>query len=216
MKIEMLIAGLTAGVALAQSPYTETFDTGNALWADAASQPLDWTATGSIDGTGYVSSTVNAAGIDPQFGALAFRGQVGLGSSGGAFAGDYLSNGIDTISFDVRHDSTDALSFYVRVATPGNFPAVLFLSPVAVTPGEWTTLSFALDESSPFTVPEGGPGTFETVLSGVGNLQIGFSAPATQTSGDIAVDLDNVSIVPTPATAALLGLGGLVATRRRR
>jgi len=216
MKIEMMIAGLTAGTALAQSPYTETFNTGDALWADAASQPLVWNATGSIDGSGYVSSTVNAAGIDPQFGALSFRGQLNLGSSFGAFAGDYLSNGIDAISFDVRHDSTDALSFYVRVATPGNFPAVLFLSPVSVAAGQWTTVSFAFDPNSPFTVPEGGPGTFESVMGNVGNLQIGFGAPASQTSGDIGVDLDNVSIVPTPASVAVLGLGGLVATRRRR
>lgn len=51
-------------------------------------------------------------------------------------------------------------------------------------------------------------------------VSVGLSAFADvefATTGDVAgINVQSLNIVPTPASAALLGLGGLVATRRRR
>ena len=206
----LLPLAIAASTAHAQVPFTETFENNNAAWGDAAAQPADW------DLGGFITADVNAEGVDPQFGSIAFRAQENLGSSNGAFSGIYLADRVNTISFDIRHNSTDALSFYVRLAKPNNFPAVLFVSPVLVEANTWTTVSFAVTEFSPFTVPEGGPGTYQDVLGEVGNLQIGFGAPATQTTGIISFDLDNVSIVPAPSGALLLTGGLGLALRRRR
>ncbi|MFG0304721.1 MAG: VPLPA-CTERM sorting domain-containing protein [Phycisphaerales bacterium JB040] len=49
-------------------------------------------------------------------------------------------------------------------------------------------------------------------------VSIDLSAFATSnfTTADVSYNVQSLTIVPTPASAALLGLGGLVATRRRR
>ncbi|MFG0304722.1 MAG: VPLPA-CTERM sorting domain-containing protein [Phycisphaerales bacterium JB040] len=46
--------------------------------------------------------------------------------------------------------------------------------------------------------------------------QSAFAETLFANPGDVAIEIQSLTIVPTPASAALLGLGGLVATRRRR
>jgi MYXO-CTERM domain-containing protein len=209
MRIASLLAlALSAPAAFAgTAPFTETFDAGNANWYDGPQNPAAW------DSDGFITSTadVNSAG---GFGLLLFRAQSNYNSSNGAFTGDYVGN-IDTISFDVRHDAGQDLSFAVRFATAANSPAFVLFSPVSVASGDWTTLSFAIDPNSPFYAPAGG--TFDAVAGQVGNIQVivnrpdGLSTPLVTT-----FDLDNVAITPAPGALGLLGLGGAFVARRRR
>ncbi|MCC6322991.1 MAG: hypothetical protein IT438_16325 [Phycisphaerales bacterium] len=49
-----------------------------------------------------------------------------------------------------------------------------------------------------------------------GNLTLNFLSGQNQSIDDEGWGLDNVSVVPAPSAAAILGLGGLFASRRRR
>lgn len=204
------LALLIAPAALAGpvTPFTETFDAGNAAWLDGVQSPAAWHAPGYLS----TSADVSSAGA---FGLLLFRAQLNNGSSGGAFAGDYVASGIDRISFDVRHDANRDLSFIVRFATANNSPAFVIFSEQSVAAGEWTTVSFDIDPSNPLLTFAGG--TYDQVAPQIGNVQVlvnrvdGLTEPLL-----VNFDLDNVSIVPSPSAYALLGLGALAATRRRR
>lgn len=190
------------------SPFTESFDTGNANWLDGPQNPATWNPGGYLS----TSADVNSAGA---FGLLLFRAQQNNGSSGGAFAGNYVASGIDTISFDIRHDADRDLSFIVRFATANNSPAFVIFSEVAVQANVWTTVSFDISPDNPLLTFAGG--TYDTVAPQVGNVQVlvdrvdGLTTPLVT-----GFDLDNVAITPAPGAAALLGFAGLVAARRRR
>lgn len=61
--------------------------------------------------------------------------------------------------------------------------------------------------------------TYNTVAGSdvSGGVTLQFAAVTGADQGSVAVlFIDDVSVIPSPATAALLGLGGLCATRRRR
>lgn len=210
MRFQTLITlALATPAALAGiSPFTETFDTDNANWHDGPQNPAAWDAGGFISSSG----DVNSAGA---FGLLIFRAQTNFNSSGGAFNGDYVAGNIDTISFDIRHDAGQDLTFAVRFATATNSPAFVIFSPDPVASGVWTTLSLAIDPNSPFYAPAGG--TYDAVANQVGTVQIIVNRPDGLTDPlQVGFDLDNVAITPAPGALAMLGLGGLVAARRRR
>lgn len=216
--LPLLVVSALAGSAMAApvSNYTETFNAGDAAWANVASAPVTWNSFGGPDGSPYISTTGDLATADPQNGLLLFRCEDSLDSSGDAFVGDYLAGGVTAFSVDVRHDSTVPVSYYIRVAPVGG-PGMLFLNFTPVAAGQWTTLTFDFSSSNPGWIAEGIPSQalFDSVASGIAKVQIG--AIPTGASTQVATfDVDNFAIVPSPASAGLLGLGGLVATRRRR
>lgn len=199
---------LTAPAFATIVPFTETFDAGNANWLDGPQNPAAWNAEG------YLSTTadVSAAG---SFGLLLFRGQQNQNASGGAFAGDYIAGGIDTISFDIRHNADRDLSFIVRFATANNSPAFVIFSEVFVEANVWTTVSFDISPDNPLLTFAGG--SYATVAPQIGNVQVLVNRVPGLTDPLVAgFDLDNVAITPAPGAAALLGMAGLIAARRRR
>lgn len=204
----MLIAATGFASAGIVSPFTETFDTGNANWLDGPQNPATWNAGGYLS----TSADVSSAGA---FGLLLFRGQQNQNASGGAFAGNYVASNIDTISFDIRHDADRDLSFIVRFATANNSPAFVIFSEVAVQANVWTTVSFDISPDNPLLTFAGG--TYATVAPQIGNVQVlvnrvdGLTTPLVT-----GFDLDNVAITPAPGVAALFGFVGLAASRRRR
>jgi uncharacterized protein (TIGR03382 family) len=64
-----------------------------------------------------------------------------------------------------------------------------------------------------FNVADGTPG-FLPIAGAVSNIQSGFDFSLT--AGDIASGTSTFFVTPAPGTAALLGMAGLVAVRRRR
>jgi len=210
-----LAAAVLSAAATAQvvSPFTEDFEDGLGNWIS----PNGAETLGTAPGNSFAS--VDQTLSDPAgFGAVTvLAGTAGNGASGGAFAGDYLASGIDTLSYDVRHDAATPLAFSLRIATAANFPAVIVFgtAPVAAS-GEFTTVSFDLSLDNPLLVPEGGPEVFETTLRNVGNIQLLTDVPGPIEGETVSFAFDNVTIVPTPGVVATLGLGGLGAMRRRR
>jgi hypothetical protein len=213
----LAVAGLTAS-AVHAAPFTENFDGGNANWTTTDGSPAGWSATGGADGGGFIRTSFDLNTADAQFGAILFRGNAANNASGGGFVGDYLAQGLDEVRVRVRHDAGQDLNFYLRLTVPGPvaFPAFIILSFTPVQSGVWTELSYQLDPNSPFYVPEG-PISFASVAGNVGNLQIIVARPAGLTDPlNTSFDLDFVRTVPAPGAVALLGLGGMMAARRRR
>ncbi len=197
-------------------PFTEPFETGPANWRDVGSvNPPAWFASGALDGSAYVSVTVDVDTTPAQFDPALFRAQDEFGSSGGAFEGDWLAAGVTTLSFDVRHDGPTALTPFVRLASPANFPGAAAVGLPSVAPNVWTHIDMPLDPVLTTFVLEGFP--LSDVLSNVGHLQFGMQVAGIRGQGvTLTMDLDNVTITPAPGPAALFGALGLGACVRRR
>ena len=197
-KVLSVMCGLMAGNAAADvAPFVESFDIGNAAWGDEAGAPLAWSGSGGADGGGHVSNVFNFVDASPGgFPQVLFRGQDDLGSSGGAFVGDWLAGGITELRFMVRHDAQLPLQWFARMTPAGaNFPSVNAVHPDFVFGG--------------------GGDVFSAVFGNFGKLQIGvYGDELAGIDQDYTFQLDQVSTVPAPACGLLLT--GLLAGRRRR
>ena len=191
---------LIATQAMGVSPFSEGFDNNSSNWLDVASQPLDYFNT---DGNpnGYVSDTIS---VDENTGTV-FRGHNLFDASNDAFVGDWQAAGIHTFSFDIRHNHSDPISFFARIATSGNFPAHTAQNSNLVNPNAWTTVSFDVSQGSSEIAPEFG--SYATTFGSVGNIQIGPGIANNFPTQTITFDVDNISIVPEPTALLMVALG---------
>lgn len=203
-----------ASPAFAVAPFAEGFDSSSSNWFNAdSSTPVAWNASGQFATTSY-NFAGSAENATPAF----FRAQDEFGSSGNAFVGNYIADGVTQLTYEVRHDADVPLTFFARIATPGNYPAVAAVEFVPVLPNTWTTITINITDPNPSFIYEGPPSTFGSVFSGVGHIQIGVMVPSALAMQDttVAFDLDNVTIVPAPTALGVFGALGLLGARRRR
>ncbi len=209
---------LNAGVSF----FTEDFEGGANGWLEGTFTAPTEFATGALDGSAYISTDadLNSAGM---FGLSVLRGEDAFDASGDAFVGNYLTSGITNISFDFRHHAGIDLNIALRVATSGNTPGFAVEQPSLISSGQWVHLEYELSPLNPLWTPEGGgPGFdpfafFASVMESVGNIQVSVDRPDGLTDPFVVdFDFDNIAITPAPSAIALLGLGGLAVSRRRR
>lgn len=214
----MAVSIVSPTASAGELAFTETFDTGNANWANSASDAfVTHVPTGGVGDSGYVSTVRTFAEIENGT-SVTFRGQDEFNSSGGAFEGNWIDLGYTGVSYAVRHNAPVPVSFSARVSRPDNFPgatAVIFGPPVL--PNTWTTLDFDFSRGSPSIVTFEGS-NYDTVFSNVGHVQVTVSVPAgfEMSQAPVTFDLDNVSVsTPEPTSLVLLSLFGLAAYSRR-
>jgi hypothetical protein len=207
-------------------PFTEDFTADAANWYNpAGTAPATWVSGGGPDNSGYVSTTFNFQNLTPGLpfpnnAVNLFRAQDEFNSSNHAFEGNWIADGVTQLSFWVRHNSASPLTFFARFATPNNSPAWAGVQFAPVQTNTWTQITIPISLSNPglfFEGPPGGQAQFNSVFSNIGHVQVGvFAGDLAGVNQDFTFDLDQVSIVPGPGALALLGIGGLVARRRRR
>lgn len=199
-------------------PFTEGFDADAANWFDPAGAALlDWNADGGPSGAGdgHVTTDFAFSNAGP-FGTTLFRAQDEFGSSGGAFEGNWMASGVDTLSFWFKHDVPVPINVFARLAGPANFPGAAAVSFVPVAPNTWTEVAIPVFEGAPNIMLEGT--SYADVFSNIGHIQIGISTPEgfENDTTMYSYALDNVSITPAPGALGLLALAGLAGRRRRR
>ncbi len=203
----------------AVTSFVEHFDSGNANWrlnsSTAATQVIDGSNT-------YITVARNFESLSAGSGAVLLRAQDEFNSSNHAFEGNYLTDGVISVSALFRHNLPEAAELFVRFANPNNFPGATAEVTSLVSPNVWTPITIQINAAnSEFVTFEGSD--FNTIFSNIGHLQFGVNIPASVagTATNYGFDLDTVSIVatgaaPEPSSLFLFSLTGLLIFRRRR
>lgn len=212
---------VNAAASPAAVPFTEDFVADSANWFDnSGGSPLGWSPAGGPDGSSFALGSFNFVGSAPEDTPVIFRAQDEFGSSGGAFEGSWIADGVTEFSAFVQHDAGMPLTFFTRFSGPANFPGAFAIQFVPVPPNIWTEISFGIDPLNPqFVTFEGSD--FETVFGNIGHIQIGVSVPEALAGLDqtFTFGVDKPTILPEPTTIGLLAIGlsfGLVRGGRRR
>src|SRR3972149_11100900 len=123
--IAALAIGLTVSLAQSQGatvPFTEHFAGSVSDWADASGLSLlTYVPSGGPDGSSYASTDFIFAGAGGGPGGssvVLFRGQDEFASSGHAFEGNWISDGVDRLTAQVRHNAPLPLNFFTRFSGP--------------------------------------------------------------------------------------------------
>ncbi len=214
-----LVAASGASTSAVTLPFTETFDTNASGWVNDDHGALIHHSSGGVDDSGYVSRThqLTTPATPPPFGApleLLFRANASNDASNDAFVGDWLASGVETFTFHVRHNASTLLDMYVRIAGTGGAGASVAPGVFPVAPGVWTAIEIPIVDSNPPFVSYGA-GSFHSTFSNIVDIQLGVYVPD-DFDASVTIDLDNVGIVPEPASLMVLGAGTLGLLFRRR
>ena len=180
-----------------------SFDVDDEGWtiagdAQGASVLPDYHATGGNPG-GYISATDNV------------QGGVWYYKAPEKFRGDFQSGYGTNLTFDLRQSSLSSQFNAVDVYLRGGGLELTFDTPN--NPGtNWTPYSIGLTESSGWLLSGVAP-TQPEMLQVLGNVTDVQIRGEFVTGSDVG-SLDNVTMVPEPATLALLLVGGLALLRR--
>ncbi len=167
--------------------------------------------TGGVDGTDDGFLLVNSVAT----------GNFGAADNGLIFSGlnvDYIDSGVTEIDFWLNDvGEFDDFEIHLSIGTrPGSIWT--FTEGFVPANGEWNQFSVDLSDETLWTRTHGSEGTFEDALRNVSGFVFRHdNAPYTllpnQTMGDLGID--NIALVPEPATLAILLLAGGWALRRR-
>ena len=209
---------VSAPVSAVEVPFTEEFVNDAADWRESTgTTSLSWAMNGGPDGSSHAFGTFNFVDSIEDDTPVMFRAHDEYGSSGGAFEGDWIADGVTEFSVMVMHNAGMPLFFFTRFASPDNFPGAIGVEFTPVQSGQWSLLSFAIDPDNPqFVSFEGSD--FETVFSRIGHVQIGVTVPEglEGTDQEFTFRIDKPAVVPEPGALALLGVGALTLLRGRR
>lgn len=222
-----VVLALTAVSSQARAaivPFTENFATNAADWRQAdGTTALSWNALGGPDASSYASAPFSFLNQGPGARPAILRAhdEYGTGgSSGGAFVGNWLAEGVTGFSTWVRHNAPVPLSFYVRYADPNNSPAAASFEFAPILPNTWTKLTFNIAFGTPNLFLEGPPSLsfYNQIFDSIGHVQIGAETPGELAGNPLTYtfDVDQPTLLPEPATASFVILVGGMALLGRR
>jgi hypothetical protein len=206
------LAGPAAAISLGQ---VDTFSTDKEDWGPESATRL---LNGGPEGDGDAWLRYLSTGT----GGNSNRAQV---RNDAQWAGDYVAAGVDAISVDVHNNGEVDLSLRLAIGNPGDisnnpsFNGTWYSTAVAVSipvGSGWNSVQFDLNDVAMDQVL--GSDSFSDVLAGVTQIRF-LSSEALSNRGDSVaafIGIDNVTAVPEPSTALLLGLGLLSLGARRR
>lgn len=177
------------------------FDAGPDGWTFPAS--VEWHAVGG-NGDGYLHGSVSE---DENITAVAF--------ASAAFLGNWSAfDGTGVLTYDYRRMSNGEvpLAFFpltVQIAGPGG--NATWTGATITQPGDWFTVTVPINSAN-WSIDDG---SWASILANVTTLAIHIELVVNEGSLDDQAGIDNVTLVPNPATAAVLVLA-LAALRRRR
>lgn len=215
-------AALTLAASVSTSAeivgFVEAFETGDANWrGDSLASALEWSAAGGPGDAPHVTSVFSLSGTTAGgFPATVIRAASSVGSSGGAYVGDWIDAGVTGVSFWFRHDLAEPVQLSLRVAPATNFPGGSAYGAI-VAANEWTQVHFDLTPSSAQWVSFSGT-SWAAVMQSIANIQIGFLVPEALAGQDVVgrFDMTDFAIVPAPVATAVLLMGAATGSRRRR
>lgn len=216
--VAALAFAASASVSAQIVGFVEDFATGDANWrGDSLASTLDWSVGGGPGDAAFVTSVFNLSGTTAGgFPATVIRAASSVGSSDGAYVGDWITAGVTGVSFWFRHDLAESIQMSMRVAPATNFPGGSAYGAI-VAANEWTQVQFDLTPSSSQWVSFSGT-SWAAVMQSIANIQIGFLVPEALAGQDVTgrFDMTEFAIVPAPAAGiAMLACGLGLRTRRR-
>jgi len=200
----MLIAVCSALNMHAAVIYTELFSGNTSGWSSSGLTSYGYSA-GEGNVPGSLVGSMNPSGMFPQFGAFIAE----EGASSGSFAGDYLTEGAQSIRFDFMSGNVAPQTLSL-VLSSGSSAFVYSFAPL-LNLDTWATYTAPLISSAGWV----GSGSFNAVLLNVDKVQIQF---ASDTPGAQSYYLDNVSlndedlptVIPEPGSGMLVLLLGMI------
>lgn len=216
------VALALAGAAQAQS-FSEGFEPGPNPPVVTTGLPAGWVS---------VNNSPGGPGSNPNWnwrndGAV-FPAHSGIGYAYANFNSSTGANNISNylMSPVVNFSAGDTISFWTRTVDSPFFPdrmeLVVSFNGASTSPGDFTTSLLTIN---PGLTAAGYPNTWTNFVAtlpagGSGRFAFWYNPPNGGPSGSnsdyIGVDSVEYTAIPAPASLALLGLGGLVAARRRR
>ena len=186
-----------AGSASA-SGVTTSFTTGFEGWTFVNPSGSSWQSSGGNPG-GYVRFDDLGPANGGQFLAPA------------SYLGNWTSyDGVGSLSADAQLFVLPPQAFaFPSFSISGPGGSAFWTASVPSGPFGWTTFTAPITASQ-WSIRSG---SWAAILANVTQLLIFM--PASSVGGEIT-GIDNVTLVPAPGVGALLGLGGLLAARRRR
>jgi hypothetical protein len=131
-------------------------------------------------------------------------------ASGGIFVGDYTAAGVTGIGFSAYVDDYEAVFFTNLYVVAGGD---LFGMELLFSDNDWDYGIIPTDSSNWYNYTDQAQGA-PSALEWANVTELGFYAQSW--SGESTyLNIDDVQLVPEPATLCLFGLGGLVLRRRR-
>jgi hypothetical protein len=201
--------GMLAGPAAAVSPGTsDTFEDGSTEgWStgDPSPNPPLNIASGGPAGAGDNYLLLTASGVSGPGGKL-------VAWPGADFRGDYPGSGVTALAMDLNNFGPTTLSLRLYLDGPLGSTAVSTQAIVLAPGSGWTSVAFPMTASA-----FDGPAAL--VLGNVSQLRLYHGLFADYPGQNIAASLgvDNVTAVPEPALAWMLGAGlAALALMRRR
>jgi hypothetical protein len=208
------VFALTAAAGAITVPFTETFNGAAARWSSSSVfTAINYPASGGPDGSSYGSITTSFANNQSGDQPLLFRGQSNFTSSGNNFVGDWSGSGVTAFSFWMRQNSAATVDVFARFAPAGG-PGVAALTSTRIAPNTWTNVVIPIVASNPNFFYEF---TDFTVFHNISRVQLGFMLDSSLAGSTtpVTIDVDNVSIVPSPSSLLCVAGAGLIRRRRR-